>query len=133
MHEESLVRQLLRQVQAIADEYPASQVRSISVRIGEFSGVEPEFLSNAYSRLVGTTQFPEAQLVAERVKLQATCRPCNYEFSIKSFTFRCPCCGSSELSILGGEELLLDSITMENPNDEPGHVANLAERDGLPV
>ena len=115
MHEQSLVRQLLRQVQTIAEEYPTCQVKSIRVRVGEFSGVEPELLANAYSLLVADTSFEKAQLVVNRARLEAVCGLCESDFRIKRFTFQCPNCGSRELSIVGGEELLLESIAMEEP------------------
>ena len=51
MHERSLVRSLLAQVQALAAEHPADRVAAIRVRIGEFSGVEPELLQSAYEEL----------------------------------------------------------------------------------
>jgi hydrogenase nickel incorporation protein HypA/HybF len=115
MHEQSLVRQLLRQVQTIADEYPSCLVRSIRVRIGEFSGVEPELLANAYALLVADTSYAKVQLVVNRARLEAVCSRCESDFRIKRFTFQCPYCGSRELSIVGGEELLLESIAMEEP------------------
>jgi hydrogenase nickel incorporation protein HypA/HybF len=105
----------LRQVQTIADEYPSCQVKSIRVRIGEFSGVEPELLANAYSLLVTDTSFARARLEVNRAKLEAVCSLCESDFRIKRFTFRCPYCGSRELSVVGGEELLLESIAMEEP------------------
>lgn len=118
MHETSLVRGLLRQVQAVADEHPHGRVRSIRVRIGEFAGVEPELVASAYSLLAAETPLRHAELIVERTPLQAACRGCDAAFQVRGFKFQCPACGGGDLSILGGEECLLDSITMEEPAHE---------------
>jgi hydrogenase nickel incorporation protein HypA/HybF len=113
MHERSLVRALLRQVQQVADENSASRVLSIRVRIGEFSGVEPELVASAYIELVRETCLNDACLEVERTPLEAVCDQCGYNFRIEQFSFHCARCGSLHLTLSGGEELLLDSVTME--------------------
>jgi hydrogenase nickel incorporation protein HypA/HybF len=113
MHERSLVRALLRQVQQVADENSAGRVRSIRVRIGEFSGVEPELLASAFNDLVQDTPFCGATLDLERVVLEGRCEQCGRQFRIERFNFQCDRCGSVRLALRGGEELLLESIMME--------------------
>jgi len=113
MHERSLVRALLRQVENMAAAYPAVRVLSIQVRIGEFSGVEPDLLASAYDDLIGDTPLRGAALKLERVPLQAVCRQCGRPFHIERFHFQCERCGSPDLTLSGGEEMLLDSVTME--------------------
>lgn len=113
MHERSLVRSLLRQVQALAAEHAADRVVAIRVRVGEFSGVEPELLQSAYEELVAPTTLCGAEFMVERVPLEATCDQCGKSFAVDNYRFQCPDCGSLKLTICGGEELLLESISME--------------------
>ena len=113
MHERSLVKALLRQVEDLAAEHPGSHVVSIRVRIGEFSGVEPELLASAYHDLVSDTPLHGAVLDLEQVPLEAVCEQCGSQFRIERFNFQCDICGSIKLTIRGGEEMLLDSVTME--------------------
>jgi hydrogenase nickel incorporation protein HypA/HybF len=113
MHERSLVKALLRQVENVAAEHPASHVVSIRVRIGEFSGVEPDLLASAYRDLITETPFRGAALDLEQVPLEAVCEQCGGQFRIERFNFQCGVCGSMKLTIRGGEEMLLDSVTME--------------------
>jgi hydrogenase nickel incorporation protein HypA/HybF len=113
MHEHSLVRALLRQVEAIAAEHPGSQIKSFRVRIGEFSGVEVDLLASAYDVLVQDTSLRGAVLNVERVPLEAVCDQCGHEFHIERFQFECDKCGCLRLTLRGGEELLLDSVTLE--------------------
>jgi hydrogenase nickel incorporation protein HypA/HybF len=115
MHEWSLVNALLRQVEDLAAEHPGSQVVSIRVRIGEFSGVEPDLLGSAFEQLILDSPLRGATLDLERVPLEALCEQCGSQFRIEQFDFKCDNCGSVKLSIRGGEELLLQSVTLEEP------------------
>jgi hydrogenase nickel incorporation protein HypA/HybF len=113
MHERSLVRALLRQVQQIANENSAVRVLSIRVRIGEFSGVEPELIASAYDDLIQGTPISGATLDLERSPLEAACHQCGNRFRVERFSFQCARCGSLHVTLRGGEEMLLDSVTME--------------------
>ena len=113
MHERSLVRALLRQVQTVADENARCRIVSIRVRIGEFSGVEPDLLCSAYDDLVQDTPLRGAELKMKRVPLEAVCDQCGNQFRIERFHFQCDKCGSVRLALCGGEELLLESVTFE--------------------
>jgi hydrogenase nickel incorporation protein HypA/HybF len=113
MHERSLVRALLRQVQNLAAEHATSRVRQIRVRIGEFAGIEPDLLRSAYDDLVQNTEFHEAELKVDQVPLEAICQQCGQRFHVPEFHFQCPDCGSLRLTICGGEEMLLESVSME--------------------
>lgn len=113
MHERSLVQALLRQVTDLAAGYVGGEVQQVRVRVGEFSGVAPELLSTAYDELVQSTALQNSTLKIERVPLTATCQDCTNEFQIKGFRFQCDQCGSLRLSIQGGDEMLLDSVVIE--------------------
>src|SRR3972149_380816 len=115
MHERSVVRALLRQVEALAAEHPASRVRAGRVRIGEFSGVEPALLRSAYDELVEETTLRGATLEAQQVPLEAICDEGGLNFRVDDCRFACKPGGSLQLTICGGEELLLESISMEEP------------------
>jgi hydrogenase nickel incorporation protein HypA/HybF len=113
MHERSLVRALLRQVQRISDEHSGSRVVSIHVRIGEFSGVDSELLASAYDDLSKDSPLCGAALELAQTPLEALCDLCGSHFRIDRFKFQCDQCGSLSLTIRGGEEMMLESVTME--------------------
>ena len=113
MHERSLIKALLRQVEEVAAKHPGSHIQAIRVRIGEFSGVEPELLASAYDDLITNTPLCGAKLDLEHVPLEGLCDQCGNCFRIERFNFQCNNCGSLRITLNGGEEMLLDSITME--------------------
>lgn len=121
MHEYSLARALLREVAAQAEAAGADCVRSVSVSVGEFSGVEPELLRGAFDELREHTCAAGAELQIERVELMAACSGCGMEFPVSGFRFVCPRCAHGEVRIIRGDELRLESLIIEATEPEPCH------------
>lgn len=113
MHERSLVQSLLRQVSDLARGQGAVRVSAIRMSVGEFAGVEPELMQIAYDDLVSDTSLIGAELVIERVPLEARCEACGQEFVVEAFRFECPGCHSPNTVVVRGEGLILESVTME--------------------
>jgi hydrogenase nickel incorporation protein HypA/HybF len=93
-------------------------VLSIRVRIGEFSGVEPDLLASAYRDLVHGTSLCDAALDVVRVPLEGICDECGRRFLIERFSFYCDRCGSGRIALVGGEEMLLDAVTLEESYED---------------
>jgi hydrogenase nickel incorporation protein HypA/HybF len=83
------------------------------VSVGLLSGVEPELLGRAYQVLVEASPVRGAALVLEPVPITARCRDCRLESELASLTFECGGCGGHRLEVLRGEDLILESVTME--------------------
>lgn len=112
MHEFTIINALLKQVDMLAAEH-AGEVKEVVVSIGEFSGVDADLLEIAFARLAAESSAKNACLNVLRTELQARCRNCEQQFEIKDFQFVCPHCGETDVQIVRGEELMLESITLE--------------------
>jgi hydrogenase nickel incorporation protein HypA/HybF len=113
MHEASLVKALLRQVAQLLQEHGAARATQVNVKVGEFSGCDADLLALAFERERESAALGEARLNVSRALLAGECNQCAHTFVIDHFRFACPRCASSEVTVTGGEELLLESVTME--------------------
>ena len=113
MHESSLVQALLRQVRQLIQAQGASQATEIDVCVGEFSGCDPELFSLAYAREIADADIGRARLNIRRAKLTGSCNGCGQTFEIQRFRFACPGCTSTDVTTTGGEELVLENVTLE--------------------
>ena len=113
MHEFSLVNMLLDQVDTLRREQDADRVVSIRVSVGEFSGVEPDLFREAYRMLIEETPMRGAELQMNRVPLESRCDECGRDFVVERIRFACPDCNSHNVTILRGQELVLESVTLE--------------------
>jgi hydrogenase nickel incorporation protein HypA/HybF len=89
----------------------------VRVRIGRFSGVEPEALRFAWQVLRKGTISAEAELEIEEVPIRLRCRACEAEFAADPDDLSCPLCECLEHELLSGRELDLQSIQGERPDE----------------
>jgi hydrogenase nickel incorporation protein HypA/HybF len=113
MHEQSLVRNLLKQVDQIRRENNAQRVVEVRVEMGPLSGVEPSLLANAFDQLCCNDTVKTASLVIAQIDLLAECGSCGEQFEVRDFYFRCPTCGGN-VKVLQGDELQLVSVSLES-------------------
>ncbi|MBC7966678.1 MAG: hydrogenase maturation nickel metallochaperone HypA [Fuerstia sp.] len=113
MHEESLIRSLLRQVEELAQQHHAIAVEDIEVEVGPLSGVEPLLLQDAFERLRAQFLWPQADLSVLQVGLDVRCRNCGTESQLQDFRFMCHECGSTSLQIVRGDACRLLNVRIQ--------------------
>lgn len=128
MHELSLAQSLIDQLLELADEHGADRITSLSVAIGPFSGIVADSFSFGFNALKEEHQRTnEAVLMLELPEPQYQCRACQTITTIAlqssdvhlgaasqhSDDKQCRKCSSTNLSPIGGTELILKQIEME--------------------
>ena len=113
MHEESLIRSLLRQVDELMLTHQGVAVEEIEVEVGPLSGVEPFLLMDAFERLKSESSSSTGRLSIVEVGLDVLCRDCQCKSQLKNFHFACHECGSTSVQILCGDEFRLLSVRMQ--------------------
>ena len=113
MHEQSLVRNLLRQVDQIRRDNDAERIVEVRMEMGPLSGVEPSLLASAFDQLGCEDTVKSASLVIDQVELLAECGSCSEQFEVRGFYFRCPLCGGN-VKVIRGDQLQLVSVSLES-------------------
>jgi hydrogenase nickel incorporation protein HypA/HybF len=114
MHESSLVRSLLAQVDELSTLNGSGFVREVHVEIGPLSGVESTLLSAAFDRIRGDwAACAGARLCIDEVPLEARCSACGNTFHPAKFDFHCAVCGNGDTEIVRGDGVLLQSIVLD--------------------
>ncbi|MEM8863916.1 MAG: hydrogenase maturation nickel metallochaperone HypA [Planctomycetota bacterium] len=111
MHERTLVRALIAQVEELVAEPDC--VTNITVSLGDFSGVDARLFALAFDELKPSTRLSEAALQIDEVDLEGRCETCGHEFAIQRYRFKCPVCGGTCIQVIRGEELTLESVVVE--------------------
>lgn len=114
MHEFSLVRSLLDQVDQVVAEHGGRVAVEICVELGPLSGVEPVLVKSAFEQLADSSSARGAMLRIDEVPLTAKCSACDTEFEIIDFRFQCPACGSRDTQTTRGDTFRLMSVTTES-------------------
>lgn len=96
-----------------AKENNAEKINSITVKIGELSGVMPEALTFAFEIISKDTIAEGSLFQIDRVKATAACRDCGCTFEIDHYNKLCPKCNKYSNNILTGYELYIDSMEVD--------------------
>jgi hydrogenase nickel incorporation protein HypA/HybF len=112
MHELSLVKSLLRQVDKIRFEVGGGVVDAIQVEVGPLAGVEPLLMRSAFEQIAADFEMGATQLIIDEVPLLARCPICG-PVAVEPVRIQCQSCGSPDVTITGGDEVRLQSVTVQ--------------------
>ncbi len=113
MHEFSVASDIIRQVTAIAAQNTLTRVTEIEVRCGVARQIVPEALAQAFEAIAADTPAAGAALRVTEEPLRLHCRPCDREYAATIEDYRCPTCGQADVRIVGGNDIILSSVTGE--------------------
>lgn len=107
MHELGLCTSIVDAVERRAGARPVAHVR---VRVGRLHHVHPNAFDQSFTVAAMGTVAEDA--VAELVLLpvRARCGACRADWQCPEIPTACPTCGSVEIELVGGDELVLESI-----------------------
>jgi hydrogenase nickel incorporation protein HypA/HybF len=94
----------------------ARRVEAVNLQIGRLRQVVPSALEFAFELLAAGTVAEGAELRIEEIPVRVRCRACTAENETDEFPLRCSSCGSLDVDVVGGEELQVESLELE---DEP--------------
>jgi hydrogenase nickel incorporation protein HypA/HybF len=114
MHEagytEEIVRVIVEEIRTIPDLI----VKKIRVSIGEMLHLEPESVREHFRHLAEGTGFEDASLEFSEAPVKVRCGLCAQEGGVEDHHLLiCSYCGSKKVTLLGGDEISVDSIEGE--------------------
>lgn len=89
------------------------RVVKVRVQVGHLRQVVPSALAFSFGLVAEGTPLEGADLEMEEIPVSARCGGCGWRGGVPDFPLQCRACGSSELEILAGEELLVESLDLE--------------------
>lgn len=113
MHELALTKSILDIAVSEAEKRKFGRVLSIKLRIGEFSGVVPQFIQNYYDIVSRGTVAENAKLIVEKIPVSIRCNSCGVVSTVDRTHIRCPECGKNDITMLTGREFYVESLEVE--------------------
>ena len=110
MHELAIAESVL----AIVERHAAGRrVVEVQVRVGHLRQVVPSALEFAFELVAQGTVLEGAELRMEEVGAAGICRTCGAETPLPEFPLCCRNCGGFDVEVTQGEELLVDSLELQ--------------------
>ena len=113
MHELGVAGEILEVALSEADRHAAKKVTSIRLRVGVLRAIEPENLSFLFEHLSRGTPAEGARLEIVEEPIRVDCEACGVS-EARAFTFECPRCKGSGVSVTGGDSLSILSLDVED-------------------
>lgn len=110
MHEMGIADAMVKTVDRIVKRENAAGVRSITVELGELSGVVPRFLAECWEAVVAGTEYEGVELRLHPVPGTAQCLDCDTTFVTDIESLHCPHCGGVKLKPLSGQDMTIAEI-----------------------
>lgn len=121
MHELSIAAAIAE----IAERQAAGRrVVGVEVKVGHLRQVVPESLRFAFELLSEGTALAGARIAIEQVPARGRCRRCDAESPIEGFPLRCWRCGGIEVDVTAGEELVVESIEIEEEDRQQERIGH---------
>ena len=110
MHELSIAESV---VQIASRHANGRRVTKVQMKVGHLRQVVPSALAFSFELVAEGTPVEGAELEMEEVPATGTCRECRVESQLGNFPLQCRACGGFDLEVLRGEELLVESLELE--------------------
>jgi hydrogenase nickel incorporation protein HypA/HybF len=102
-------------VVAVASRHAAGRpVRGVEVKVGALRQVVPSALEFAFEIVTEDTTLEGAELRIESAPAVGRCSACGAIGQFDWFPFACEGCGSVDLELVSGEELLVEAIEIDD-------------------
>lgn len=113
MHEIGIASSILEFVEAEAQRHPGQRVLVVGVRIGALSSVDKDALDFAFEALTRDTDLENLKLAIEWRPWRQKCLACSEEYDVQNMDTTCPKCNSTNSTCIGGTELDVAYLELE--------------------
>jgi hydrogenase nickel incorporation protein HypA/HybF len=114
VHELAITESILDIALAHAREAKATRISRINLVIGEMTGVAEPCVRFYLGFLTRGTAAEQAEINVRRVPATVRCRACGEHFEVVESKWDCPRCEGTNTEIIGGRELLVESIEVND-------------------
>lgn len=121
MHELGVVFYVIDHVKKVAEENQVQHVDSVTVEIGEVTGVIHDQLTDCWNWAANREELLKGtELVIETIHAITHCNGCNRDYDTVQHGRTCPHCSSGETFLVTGNEFIVKEISVsdEAPSDD---------------
>jgi hydrogenase nickel incorporation protein HypA/HybF len=111
MHELGTVFYVIEQVENVCRENDLTTVGSVTLEIGEVSGIIPSYIIDCWEWAKKRSEFlKDSELKVEKLEAVTYCEDCKGTYPTMKYKKICPYCGSEHTYLLTGNEYNIKEI-----------------------
>ena len=118
MHEMGIALEIIDIATAsIPPDLAGVPIARVNLNIGKLSAVVPESLRFCFEIAARDTALAGAELHIAEISVVARCAACRHQWTVEDPVFRCPTCDATDLKIISGRELDIQSIEIKEEDN----------------
>ena len=118
MHELAVVHSLVEQLRAEVERLGvAGKVTAVNLKLGALTTFVPAAMTFYFEALTKGTELEGVALAIEEIPVAGKCGRCGETLTLEAPPFLCAACGSPDLEIVTGRELLIDSLEVKDDGE----------------
>ena len=111
MHELSIVMEVVKQVDKLAQENHVQKVKSVTVEVGEVSGVVKDYFVDAFNWAKNRNDLlKECELNYITIEAISYCEDCKKTYPTTKYAKECPYCHSERTYLVSGRDFMIKEI-----------------------
>ncbi|MCH4191745.1 MAG: hydrogenase maturation nickel metallochaperone HypA [Butyrivibrio sp.] len=110
MHELGILNSMIHTIQNVVNEQGITEVDKLVIEIGELSGIVPHYIEECWPAARYKTFMENTELELIVIPGMVKCRDCGEVFNAVSADLSCPKCGSRNMEILEGNDMIIKEI-----------------------
>lgn len=112
MHELSIAQAIIDRIEDLCREEGGAMAEAVHLSVGGLSGVDPVALEYALPIAAVDTALAETVWDVKPIRATVQCRSCGIS-SVPDDVFAvCGACGSMDVEVIAGREMLIDSVDL---------------------
>lgn len=118
MHEMGVLIKLVEQLEQLASSNHISSISTVSIEVGQLSGILPFYLKKYYAMLIKDhSLLQNSTLDIREIPAEGLCQECGFLYNIVKNKGLCPHCGSRKRKIISGRDFVLKNIVYSDDQE----------------
>ncbi|MGN6713802.1 hydrogenase maturation nickel metallochaperone HypA/HybF [Anaerocolumna jejuensis] len=110
MHELGVLNSMVHTIERIVKEQNVTEVRKLVIEVGELAGIVPRYLEQSWPAASYKTFMEKTELELIVIPGIVKCKSCGRVFNAVYSDLQCPDCGSKDMEILEGDDMIIKEI-----------------------
>ena len=113
MHEMGIAEKIVEiALASVPEDVKNPKIAKMNLSIGKFASVVEDSLRFCFAIIVKDTPLENTELIIKNVPVLVKCKKCSHEWEVDNPIFKCPECKGTDLDMLSGREIDIDSIEL---------------------
>lgn len=117
MHELAVTQGIVDSVLEEMDRRGLERVDAVHLKLGRMTTFVPDCIKFYYEALTVDTPLKGSDIIVEEISVTGRCENCGREIEFEEPFFICPECGSVDIDVMTGREILIDCLEVPDEGE----------------